>query len=314
MGTFFRSWDLLGRSFAILKSDKELLWLPAMSALYCLAATLIICSAAAIVVVLPAMPLHDVAQRKALGQQLLPFVFLFYVVTYGVGIYFNVALVSIASDRLAGGHAALNVGLQMAWKRKWSILATTIVVLTLSTISALRAVPLYVATGRIAINRETPVNLGFKEPEASAEEDFDSTVTLETQVRILQSRILAAEVVKSMRAQNNPLFDPGGNANAMGAKPFDLNSPKDAALAARVQGSLGVKVLPGTRVIEIQCTDPNPRLAADMVNQTIATYIEQNYKTKYEATMQTSDWLAHELTDLKLKMETSQAELIRYQM
>ena len=200
------------------------------------------------------------------------------------------------------------------WKRKWSILATTIVVLTLYTISALRAVPLYVATGRIAINRETPVNLGFKEPEASAEEDFDSTVTLETQVRILQSRILAAEVVKSMRAQNNPLFDPGGNANAMGAKPFDLNSPKDAALAARVQGSLSVKVLPGTRVIEIQCTDPNPRLAADMVNQTIATYIEQNYKTKYEATMQTSDWLAHELTDLKLKMETSQAELIRYQM
>ena len=197
-------------------------------------------------------------------------------------------------------------------KRGWSILATTIVVLTLATISALRAVPLYVATGRIAVNRETPVNLGFKDSEAFAE-DFDSAVILETQVRILQSRVLAAEVVKSMRAQNNPLFDPGGNASAMGAKPFDLNSPKDAALAARVQGSLSVKVLPGTRVIEIQCTDSNPRLAADLVNQTIATYIEQNYKTKYESTMQTSDWLAHELTDLKLKMETSQAELIRYQ-
>jgi len=123
MGTLFRSWDLLGRSFAILKSDKELLWLPVMSALYCLAATLIICSAAAIVVVLPAMPLHhDVAQQKVLGQQLLPFVFLFYFVTYGVGIYFNVALVSIASDRLGGGHAVLNDGLQTAWKRKWSII------------------------------------------------------------------------------------------------------------------------------------------------------------------------------------------------
>jgi len=122
MDTFFRSWDLLGRSFAILKSDKELLWLPVMSACFCLAATLIICSAAAIAVVLPALPLHDVAQQKALGHQLLPFVFLFYFVTYGVGIYFNVALVSIASDRLAGGHAVLNDGLQTAWKRKWSIL------------------------------------------------------------------------------------------------------------------------------------------------------------------------------------------------
>ena len=122
MGTLFRSWDLLERSFAILKSDKELLWLPLMSVLYCLAAALIICSSAAIVVVLPAMPLHDIVQQKVLGRELLPFVFLFYVVTYGVGIYFNVALVSIASNRLAGGHATLNDGLQTAWKRKWSII------------------------------------------------------------------------------------------------------------------------------------------------------------------------------------------------
>ena len=122
MDRLFRSWDLLERSFAILKSDKELLWLPVMSALYCLAAALIIGSAAMITVVLPAMPLHDVAQRKALGQQLLPFGFLFYFVTYAVGIYFNVALVSIASDRLAGGHATLKEGLQTAWQRKWSIL------------------------------------------------------------------------------------------------------------------------------------------------------------------------------------------------
>lgn len=122
METLFRSWDLLGRSFAILKSDRELLWLPLMSALYCLAAALIICSAAAIVVVIPAMPLHDVARQKALGQQLLPFAFVFYFVTYGIGIYFNVALVSIASDRLAGGRATLKEGLQTAWQRKWSII------------------------------------------------------------------------------------------------------------------------------------------------------------------------------------------------
>jgi len=122
MGTLFRSWDLLERSFAILKSDKELLWLPLMSVLYCLAAALIICSSAAIVVVLPAMPLHDIVQQKVLGRELLPFAFLFYFVTYGVGIYFNVALVSIASHRLAGGHAVLNDGLKIAWQRKWSII------------------------------------------------------------------------------------------------------------------------------------------------------------------------------------------------
>ena len=122
MGTFFRSWDLLGRSFAVLKSDKELLWLPVISAFYCLAATLIICSAAIIVVVLPGPIPHDPVQLRLLGKEMVPFIFLFYFVTYSLASYFNLALVSIASDRLAGGHATLNDGLQAAWKRKWRII------------------------------------------------------------------------------------------------------------------------------------------------------------------------------------------------
>jgi len=51
-----------------------------------------------------------------------PFIFLLYVVTYSLTTYFNVALVGIASNRLAGGHATLDDGLQIAWKRKWSII------------------------------------------------------------------------------------------------------------------------------------------------------------------------------------------------
>jgi hypothetical protein len=42
MDTLSRSWDLLGQSLAVLKSDKELMWLPVLSAMFCLAATAII--------------------------------------------------------------------------------------------------------------------------------------------------------------------------------------------------------------------------------------------------------------------------------
>ncbi len=122
MGTLSRSWDLLGQSFAVLKSDKELIWLPVISAMYCLAMTVIIFGAAVLIVVPPGPITHDVAQQKLLGQHIVPFLFLFYFVTYSLVIYFNVALVSIALDRLAGGHAMLNDGLQTAWKRKWRII------------------------------------------------------------------------------------------------------------------------------------------------------------------------------------------------
>jgi Family of unknown function (DUF6159) len=130
MGTFSRSWDLLGQSFSVLKSDKALMWLPVISALFCLAATAIIFSTALLVLgPLRAIP-HDAAQQKLLYQHMTPFVFFFYLATYSIAIFFNVALVSIASNRLAGGHATLDDGLQVAWKRKWRILQWALIAAT----------------------------------------------------------------------------------------------------------------------------------------------------------------------------------------
>ena len=49
------------------------------------------------------------------------------------------------------------------------------------------------------------------------------------------------------------------------------------------------------------------------VNTLAATYVEQNFKTKFESTMQASDWLSKQLVDLQMKVETSQEKLVRYQ-
>ena len=130
MGTLSRSWELVGQSFRILKSDKELMWLPVASAISCIVATVIIFGAGALLVLpLGSMP-HDAAAQKLLYQQMSPFLLLFYIATYSIAIYFNVALVSIASNRLAGGQATLNDGLQAAWKRKWRILQWALVAAT----------------------------------------------------------------------------------------------------------------------------------------------------------------------------------------
>jgi len=121
MGALSRSWRLLTRSFAVLMSDKELMWLPVISGLFCLCATVIV-GAIGLLLVLPIGIIPaDPAQQKMLAKQMTPFFFLLYVVTYNIAAYFNVALVSIALDRLAGGHASLTDGLQTAWDRKWSI-------------------------------------------------------------------------------------------------------------------------------------------------------------------------------------------------
>ncbi len=123
MGAASRSWDLLKQSLAVLMSDKELMWLPVLSGTFCIFATFIIGSIG-LLMVLPlglGMIPADPAGQKLLARQMAPYMFLFYVATYSIATYFNVALVSIALDRLAGGHATLNDGLQLAWNRKWNI-------------------------------------------------------------------------------------------------------------------------------------------------------------------------------------------------
>src|SRR5450759_3804955 len=110
METLSRSWDLLGQSFAVLKSDKELMWLPVLSAMFCLAATAIILGIGLIVVMPPGPFPHDVAQQKLLGKAMAPFIFLFYFVIYGLAIYFNVQLANVVSSRLAYNHAVFADG------------------------------------------------------------------------------------------------------------------------------------------------------------------------------------------------------------
>ncbi len=79
------------------------------------------------------------------------------------------------------------------------------------------------------------------------------------------------------------------------------------------RGNLHVALIPNTRIIEIHYNSTDPQLAASAVNTLAATYVEQNFKTKFESTMQASDWLSRQLVDLQMKVETSQEKLVRYQ-
>jgi hypothetical protein len=77
----------------------------------------------------PGYTTSDADQRKIEHEWLL--LFFFYIANYSVIAYFNVALASIVLNRLGGGNASLDAGLQLAWSRKgsilqWAILASTV--------------------------------------------------------------------------------------------------------------------------------------------------------------------------------------------
>src|SRR5579864_3396556 len=79
-------------------------------------------------------------------------------------------------------------------KRKWTIVATFVIILVLAIIATLRMPRLYEAASKIAIYPENSNTLGLKDLENGAmNEDWDYNVSLETQLSILRSDALRSE-------------------------------------------------------------------------------------------------------------------------
>ena len=244
----------------------------------------------------------------------------------------NTSLAAVDTDPLAIGRShgyALNGlpgflppqdnGLLQYWpilrKYRWTIAATVIVVVTLATIVTLRTTPIYEAVGRIAVGHENNDVLGFKSTGESfvSDDDYDYTVALDTQMKILQSDAIALATAKALQLDKSPQFSsPSSNANDPLAAP-SVDPRQEAAMMGFIQGGLKLTVVPKTRIIEIRFSNPDPQLAAKVVNTLVNVYVEQNFKTKFESAMQTSDWLSKQLSDLQLKVETSQEKLVEYQ-
>ncbi len=168
---------------------------------------------------------------------------------------------------------------------------------------------LYDAVARVALSQSAPQLFG---PNGGAfiSTDWDE-YDVDTQIKILQSDTLALEVARALGWDRQL---PGRNTSSTQlAAPFELTAAEQAALVRRVHSGLRIFAVPHTRVIEIHSMGPDPRVAAQIVNTLTAQYVEQNYKTKYQSAIQTSEWLSRQLADLQIKVETAQEKLVRYQ-
>jgi len=209
-------------------------------------------------------------------------------------------------------------GLLQYWpilrKHRWTIMATIVIVVTLATVITLRTTPIYEAVGRIAVGHENDNVLGFKSSGEGlgGEDDYDYTVALDTQVKILQSDAIALATAKALQLDKNPAVSNTPAPTEPLAVP-SVDPREEAMLMGFVQGGLKLSVVPKTRIIEIRFSNPDPQMAARVVNTLVNVYVEQNFKTKFESAMQTSDWLSKQLSDLQLKVETSQEKLVQYQ-
>lgn len=211
--------------------------------------------------------------------------------------------------------SAIREYLRVLIKRKWIVLCSLAVVFAAVAVATLRSTPIYDAGGSIAINKLDPVLVNFKDSPAGGEDYYDPA-DLDTEVSILRSDLLALQVIRQLNLDKRSEFGGSGQSPQTLGLTTDALQPDSARtseLLGAFKGSLVVSLRPNTRIIEVHYRSADKELAARVVNTLINTYIEQNFKTRFESTMQASDWLQRQLADLQIKVETSQEKLVKYQ-
>jgi polysaccharide biosynthesis transport protein len=199
-------------------------------------------------------------------------------------------------------------------KNQWLILTFVLAIVTIVAIATFKMKPVYTATARIEVDRETPNILPFQDTSSLDifGEDMDSYI--ETQSKVLQSESLALETIKTSGLANNAEY--GGSPGMKIELPSISSSQppmRRPAILNAFLGSLAVKREPQSRLLDVSFESTDPELAARILNSHLQNYIDENFESRYEQTKQASDWLEKQLEDYKIQVEKSEDARLNYE-
>ena len=188
----------------------------------------------------------------------------------------------------------------------------------------------YEATGTLQVQKESSESMGLESLMSgaadSASDALSANITLQTQANILQSDTLALRTIEDLRMEGTQDFQPRWNpvgwllGQVSPAGPPDPpnasleNAPERRRHALKIfSKNLTVKPVSGTRLIEIDYLNPDPKLAAAVVNKLIESLADYTFQTRYNATNQASEWLSGQLGELRKNSEDLQAKVVDLQ-
>jgi polysaccharide biosynthesis transport protein len=199
----------------------------------------------------------------------------------------------------------------------WIVAACSLGSTFLSLLYSTTEPKLYRATSDIAIYRDTDTGPSLGKTFSLGGGDLDDySVSMETQLRILQSRTLALATVRKLGLDRNVDFLREAQATiAKRAHARNDQARADTTSAAVDVLLAGVSVMPlkQTRVVGVSFTGPIPDLDAKIVNALVDGFIDDSIRSRYEAANRSAKLLSTQLSDLRSKVEDSQQRLVAYE-
>lgn len=200
-------------------------------------------------------------------------------------------------------------------RHAWTIVACTLITTSLCLLLAARQPKLYCATADLAIYRDNQPAVSLNKDYTPDIADLDEySVSLETQLHILQSRTLALGVVRKLRLDQDLDFNRKSRSLSSSASDQTSSvSEVESAASDTLLSRLTVHPLKDTRVVEVSFTGSKPEQDAQIVNALVDDFIEDSIRSRYESATRAAKFLSGQLADLRAKVTDSQEKLVAYE-
>ena len=230
-------------------------------------------------------------------------------------------------DSQAGKELTLRDLLNVLQSRRIIVLGTVISLFTLCATYCAVCTRRYVATGTVQMQKESADAMGLdslmSNSAGGAGDALNANIDLQTQASILQSDTLALRTIKKLEMEKtrdfqkhwSPIaavigsFSPRQVEDIPGAALEDSPVRRQRALKV-FEKNLNVKPISGTRLIQISYMNPDPQLAAAVVNALTKELADYSFQTRFDATREASKWLGDQMGDLRRNSEELQAKVV----
>lgn len=218
---------------------------------------------------------------------------------------------------------------QVLYKHRWIVLTCFLVtVITVATATFVQQ-SIYKATATIQIDRAAPNVLKFEEVSPAANKETDDYY--QTQYKLLMNYSLAERVVRLLRLDVNPEFSGTGTqgpasptwtwlVDLVGSvyqqqppqQTADEASRTESPVVKRFLKKLDIEPVKNTRLVKIAFLSTSPELSAQVANAMAENFIEQSIEQKVGATKYAGDFLAKQIQDVRIKLESSDELLQKF--
>lgn len=204
------------------------------------------------------------------------------------------------------------------WERRGRILATTALVGVLAFVGANAISPTYKGDAKLLIEpREATFSASGTA--SSTVEPMPDELNVASQVQLLQSVDLIKEVARDLKLHERTEFDPDSSPSVItdvlvlfGLQNNPLDLPPEERVINAFKEKLNVYQVDNSRVIGIEFTSEDPKLAAQVPNKMMEVYRSLQSGAKLDSNSDAVRWLETEIANLREKVREAEQKVAEY--